>query len=151
MSTEQEVMIMQTYRERKLPKAITFQQLDDERKTGSSLKEENINNWTKWTPAREKLSKAYTLSDFITLRKWYFAAVWNVRLVPTWGLWLEPIWAWSRVSFVSSNPASEMSPALRASWEMSTNADLGPPAEGGASLSLWSSLLPSSCSQQWKE
>lgn len=44
MSTEQEVMITQTYRERKLPKAITFQQLDDERKTGSSLKEENINN-----------------------------------------------------------------------------------------------------------
>lgn len=65
-----------------------------------------------------------------------FAALWNVRLIPGWGLWPEPVWAWSRVSLASSNLISEMSPALRASWEMSTNADLGPLAEGGASLSL---------------
>lgn len=72
-----------------------------------------------------------------------FAAVWNVRLIPGWGLWPEPVWAWSRVSRVSSSPVSEMSPASRISWEMSTNADLGPLAEGGASCSRQSLSPPS--------
>ena len=44
-----------------------------------------------------------------------------------------------------------MSPALRAPWKMPTNADLGPVAEGGASLSLQRLPPLAPCSQQQKE
>lgn len=70
---------------------------------------------------------------------------------PVWGLWSEPTWAWSRVSLASCSPVSEMSPALRASWEMSAHADLGPQAEGAASLSLQSLSGPSPCSQHRRD
>lgn len=69
---------------------------------------------------------------------------------PGRGLWPEPAWAWSR-SALHPAALSQMSPALRASWEMSTHADLGPLAEGAASLSLQSLSPPSPCSQHSRE